>query len=113
MDVSMPHTDDEERAKSHLLAYLEIPGKIAIGEDKEITRPEALLMFTTGQSVLTTSGLEENIFVEYSTNTEDDLPGAGTCSNNLVIPIKHTSIAEFCTKMDKAFELECVGFGEA
>lgn len=32
MDVSMPHTDDEERAKSHLLAYLEIPGKIAIGE---------------------------------------------------------------------------------
>ena len=81
--------------------------------DKEITRPEALLMFSTGQSVLSTSGLEERIYVGYSTNTEDDLPGAGTCSNNLVIPIKHTSLEEFRKKMDKAFELECIGFGEA
>ena len=79
---------------------------------KSYSRVTATLIFTTGQQVVGPAGLKDKILVEYNPLESDDFPSASTCSNTLVIPIKHSTLETFCEKMDKAFELGMAGFGE-
>eukprot|EP00112_Aurelia_sp_Birch-Aquarium-sp1_P007139 Seg1779.3 transcript_id=Seg1779.3/GoldUCD/mRNA.D3Y31 product="G2/M phase-specific E3 ubiquitin-protein ligase" protein_id=Seg1779.3/GoldUCD/D3Y31 len=110
---SMTSTSEECRTKEYFLSYLELPGCIRLGEGRECTRPEAVLSFSTGQQILTETGLSEKITVEYTIVESDDFPSASTCGNVLILPTKHKSSEDFFAKMDKAFEIEAVGFGEA
>lgn len=80
---------------------------------QKFTRQEAILIFATGKQILGTAGLKDKIFVEFAAEETDELPGAGTCTCQLVLPTKHETYEKFAEKMDKAFELELIGFGEA
>ncbi len=70
-------------------------------------------MFATGQRLIGTAGLKDKILIEFAADETDELPGAGTCSCQMVLPVKHETYEQFVQKMDKAFELELFGFGEA
>lgn len=70
-------------------------------------------MFATGQNVLGRTPLKEIISVEFTTIDIDEFPSAGTCSSTLILPTAHKFFNVFAEKMDKAFELELVGFSEA
>ena len=77
------------------------------------TRREAIVTFATGQTVIGKAGLKDKISIEFSEVEGDEFPAAATCSNTLVLPVKHMSYVDFRVKMDKALELEMQGFGEA
>eukprot|EP00112_Aurelia_sp_Birch-Aquarium-sp1_P005286 Seg1598.20 transcript_id=Seg1598.20/GoldUCD/mRNA.D3Y31 product="G2/M phase-specific E3 ubiquitin-protein ligase" protein_id=Seg1598.20/GoldUCD/D3Y31 len=113
MVIASPNTEEEERAKSFFLQYIGTEEQISIGDGNRRTRQEALMMFSTGQEILGKAALREKILVEYTSVDNDEFLAAGTCSNNLVIPTKHDTIEAFTKAMDKAFELEMTGFGEA
>lgn len=80
---------------------------------KMLTRQDAIVTFATGQTVIGKAGLKEKISVEFTAVEDDSFPAAATCSNTLVLPVKHTTFEAFKEKMDKALELEMQGFGEA
>ena len=114
LDFSIPTNEAEKRAKSFLLEYVGLEKQATIGNDGKCPRLVGILTFGTGQQVIGSAGLPEKITVEYSSLKDNDLPAAGTCGNNsLIIPTKHESFEIFKEKMDKAFELELTGFGEA
>ena len=78
-----------------------------------MNRREAILAFTTGEEVLGPAGLKDKMTVEYSIMDGDDFPAASTCSNILVLPVKHDCYEKFSEMMDKALEMGLYGFGEA